>query len=45
MSVERGGGVPRLLNTMATQVLLAGALRGLSCIDSERVADIADDGT
>ena len=40
---ERGGGVPRRINTLATQALFVGAMRGLSIVDGELVADVADD--
>jgi len=40
---ERGGGVPRRINTLATQALFVGAMRGLSIIDGELVVDVADD--
>jgi len=39
----RSGGVPRRVNTLATQALFVGAMRGLSSIDAELVQDVADD--
>lgn len=39
----RSGGVPRRVNTLATQALFVGAMRGLSGIDAELVQDVADD--
>ncbi|MDB4881236.1 MAG: hypothetical protein JWL95_2 [Gemmatimonadetes bacterium] len=40
---ERSGGVPRRINTLATQSLFVGAMRQLSTIDGELMADVADD--
>jgi general secretion pathway protein A len=40
---ERSAGVPRRVNTLATQALFVGAMRGLSAIDAELMADVADD--
>jgi general secretion pathway protein A len=40
---ERTGGVPRLVNNLATQALFVGALRKLPRIDAELVRDVADD--
>ncbi|MEO5816010.1 MAG: AAA family ATPase [Gemmatimonadaceae bacterium] len=40
---ERSGGVPRRINTLATQALFVGAMRTLSTIDAELMADVADD--
>jgi type II secretory pathway predicted ATPase ExeA len=40
---ERTGGVPRLVNNLATQALFVGALRGAKTIDAELVNDVADD--
>jgi general secretion pathway protein A len=40
---ERSGGVPRRINTLATQALFVGAMRKLSTIDGELMADVADD--
>jgi type II secretory pathway predicted ATPase ExeA len=40
---ERSGGVPRRVNTLATQALFVGAMRGLSAIDAELMSDVADD--
>lgn len=40
---ERSGGVPRRVNTLATQALFVGALRGLTAIDGELLGDVADD--
>jgi type II secretory pathway predicted ATPase ExeA len=40
---ERSGGVPRRINTLATQALFVGAMRGLSVIDGELMNDVADD--
>jgi general secretion pathway protein A len=39
----RSGGVPRRVNTLATQALFVGAMRGLGSIDAELVQDVADD--
>ena len=39
----RSGGVPRRINTLATQALLVGAMRKLSSIDAELMTDVADD--
>jgi general secretion pathway protein A len=39
----RSGGVPRLVNNLATQALFVGALRGAACVDAELVNDVADD--
>lgn len=39
----RSGGVPRRVNTLATQALFVGAMRGLSSVDAGLVADVADD--
>jgi general secretion pathway protein A len=39
----RSGGVPRRVNTIATQALFVGAMRGLAAIDAELVQDVADD--
>ncbi|MDB4886208.1 MAG: ATPase [Gemmatimonadetes bacterium] len=39
----RSSGVPRRVNTLATQALFVGAMRGLSMIDAELVQDVADD--
>lgn len=40
---ERSGGVPRRVNTLATQALFVGAMRRQSRIDGELVGDVADD--
>ncbi len=40
---ERSGGVPRRINTLATQALFVGAMRQLSAIDGELMSDVADD--
>jgi type II secretory pathway predicted ATPase ExeA len=40
---ERSGGVPRRLNTLATQSLFVGAMRSLHQIDAELVRDVPDD--
>ena len=40
---ERSGGVPRRVNTLATQGLFVGAMRRLAVIDEELMADVADD--
>lgn len=40
---SRSGGVPRRVNTLATQALFVGAMRGLTAIDAELMADVADD--
>jgi general secretion pathway protein A len=37
------GGVPRRVNTLATQALFVGAMRKLTAIDAELVQDVADD--
>ena len=39
----RSGGVPRRVNTLATQALFVGAMRRLDAIDGELVGDVADD--
>jgi general secretion pathway protein A len=39
----RSGGVPRRVNTLATQALFVGAMRKLDAIDGELVDDVADD--
>ena len=39
----RSGGVPRRVNTIATQALFVGAMRRLDGIDGELVGDVADD--
>jgi type II secretory pathway predicted ATPase ExeA len=39
----RSGGVPRRVNTLATQALFVGAMRGHDSIDGELVSDVADD--
>jgi type II secretory pathway predicted ATPase ExeA len=39
----RSEGVPRRINTLATQALFVGAMRGLTSIDGEMVFDVADD--
>lgn len=39
----RSGGVPRRVNTLATQALFVGAMRHLGSIDAELVTDVADD--
>jgi len=40
---ECSGGVPRRLNTLATQSLFVGAMRAIHQIDAELVRDVADD--
>lgn len=40
---ERSGGVPRVLNNLATQALFVGALRRESMVDAALVAAVADD--
>ncbi|HEU4722550.1 MAG TPA: AAA family ATPase [Gemmatimonadaceae bacterium] len=40
---QRSGGVPRRLNTLATQSLFVGAMRAFHQIDAELVRDVADD--
>jgi len=40
---DRTGGVPRLVNNLATQALFVGALRRVSRIDAALVNDVADD--
>ena len=39
----RSGGIPRRVNTLATQALFVGAMRQLSQIDAELMVDVADD--
>ncbi len=39
----RSGGVPRRVNTLATQALFVGAMRRVDAIDGELVGDVADD--
>jgi general secretion pathway protein A len=39
----RSGGVPRRVNTLATQALFVGGMRRLQAIDAALVADVADD--
>jgi general secretion pathway protein A len=39
----RSAGIPRRVNTLATQALFVGAMRGLTSIDAELMADVADD--
>jgi type II secretory pathway predicted ATPase ExeA len=39
----RSAGVPRRVNTLATQALFVGAMRGLTAIDAELLGDVADD--
>jgi len=39
----RSGGVPRRVNTLATQALFVGAMRKCDAIDGELVGDVADD--
>jgi general secretion pathway protein A len=39
----RSGGVPRRVNTLATQALFVGAMRRLEAIDAELMGDVADD--
>jgi type II secretory pathway predicted ATPase ExeA len=39
----RSGGVPRRVNTLATQALFVGGMRRLDTIDGALVADVADD--
>jgi type II secretory pathway predicted ATPase ExeA len=39
----RSGGVPRRVNTLATQALFVGAMRRLETIDGALVQDVADD--
>lgn len=41
----RSGGVPRLINNLATQALFVGAMRRSERIDADLVADIADERT
>jgi type II secretory pathway predicted ATPase ExeA len=43
MLAARSGGVPRRVNTFATQALFVGAMRKLDAIDGELVGDVADD--
>ena len=40
---ERSRGVPRRVNTLATQALFVGAMRKLEAIDGALVGDVADD--
>lgn len=40
---DRSGGVPRRVNTLATQALFVGAMRKESSIDAELMTDVADD--
>lgn len=40
---ERTGGVPRLVNNLATQALFVGAMRRAGSVDAELVSDVADD--
>lgn len=40
---ERSGGVPRRVNTLATQALFVGAMRKQRSIGAELMADVADD--
>ncbi len=40
---ERSGGVPRRVNTLATQAMFVGAMRRQASIDAALVQDIADD--
>ncbi|HEX8850584.1 MAG TPA: AAA family ATPase [Gemmatimonadaceae bacterium] len=40
---ERTNGVPRMINTLATQALFVGAMRKLESIDGGLVADVAED--
>jgi len=39
----RSGGVPRRVNTIATQALFVGAMRELTLVDAALVQDVADD--
>jgi general secretion pathway protein A len=39
----RSGGVPRRVNTLATQALFVAAMRALTAVDAELVGDVADD--
>ena len=39
----RSGGVPRRVNTLATQALFVGAMRGNASSDAELMQDVADD--
>jgi general secretion pathway protein A len=39
----RSGGIPRRVNTLATQALFVGAMRAVPTIDAELVQDVADD--
>ncbi|MDQ2665866.1 MAG: AAA family ATPase [Gemmatimonadota bacterium] len=41
--VGRSGGVPRRVNTLATQALFVGAMRRLSEVDEALMTDVADD--
>ena len=40
---ERTGGVPRMVNTLATQAMFVGAMRKIATIDASLVGDVADD--
>jgi hypothetical protein len=39
----RSGGVPRRVNTLATQALFVGAMRKHARIDGALIGDVADD--
>ena len=39
----RSGGVPRRVNTLATQALFVGAMRSLTAVGADLVQDVADD--
>ncbi len=42
---ERSAGIPRRVNTLATQAMFVAAMRHLACIDAALVHDVADDQT
>ena len=39
----RSGGVPRVVNNLATQALFVGAMRGATRVEAELINDVADD--
>ena len=43
MLATRSGGVPRRVNTLATQALFVGGMRRLTSIDADLISDVADD--
>jgi type II secretory pathway predicted ATPase ExeA len=40
---KRSAGIPRRVNTLATQALFVGAVRKLAAIDGALLGDVADD--